>query len=126
MCAEREWRFRLEHIATAIDRILKYTEGQSLDDFRSDERTMDAVIRNFEIIGEAARHVPRDVRERHPSIPWSLMERMRHVLAHDYDVVDPEIVWRTIEVDIRPVMTAIKKVMEAESSESPPTPSESM
>jgi len=112
MCAERAWRFRLEHIIAAIDRILRYTDGSSLAAFRQDERTMDAVVRNFEIIGEASRHVPPDVRERYPEVPWSLMERMRHVLAHDYDIVDPEIVWLTIEQDIKPVRASVQAVLD--------------
>jgi uncharacterized protein with HEPN domain len=114
MSVERAWRFRLEHIVAAIDKIFRYTEGLTPDAFRNDDRTVDAVIRNLEIIGEATRHIPQGVRSANPAIPWSLMERMRHVLAHDYEAVKAEIVWRTVCDDLRPVRLAIQDLLDRE------------
>jgi uncharacterized protein with HEPN domain len=59
---EREWRFRAKHIIDAIDKIKRYTAAMTYEEFAADERTVDAVIRNFLVIGEATRHVPDDVR----------------------------------------------------------------
>jgi len=61
MSVERKWAFRIEHILAAIIKIQRYTDGMTEESFAADERTVDAVIRNFQVIGEATRHVPRDV-----------------------------------------------------------------
>ncbi|HEX3583300.1 MAG TPA: DUF86 domain-containing protein [Thermoanaerobaculia bacterium] len=84
-----------------MEKIVRYTGGMTFDEFRSDDRTIDAVIRNFLVIGEAAKHVPDSVRAQSPSVPWKLMEGMRHVLVHDYETVRLDIVWKTITDDLR-------------------------
>ncbi len=73
---------------------------------------MDAVIRNFQVIGEAARKVPDDVQQAHYEIPWSLMQGMRHVLVHDYDAVKLDVVWRTIQESLPPLVEPLKKLLE--------------
>jgi hypothetical protein len=65
MSVERKWAFRIEHILEAIAKIQRYTQGMTEESFAADERTVDAVIRNFQVIGEAVRHVPRDVQARY-------------------------------------------------------------
>jgi uncharacterized protein with HEPN domain len=66
----REWRFRLEDILESVGWIQRYTAGLTYDEFRLDRRTVDAAIRNFQVIGEAARHVPPEVEARYPQVPW--------------------------------------------------------
>jgi len=66
------------------------------DNFKSDTKTVDAVVRNFEIIGEAAAHMPEEIVAGHPEIPWQDMRDMRNVLAHEYFGIDEKIVWETI------------------------------
>ena len=91
-----ESRFRLGHILDAIDRISKYTQGMTFNEFSQDSLTFDAVVRNLEIIGEAARNIPEDVRSQYNQIPWREMLGMRNVLAHGYMSLDIPTIWQTV------------------------------
>jgi uncharacterized protein with HEPN domain len=73
-----------------------YVEGMNLADFIADEKTVDAVVRNISVIGEAAKQPPEDFKDLHPEIPWSQMAGMRNRIVHDYAGVDLEIVWSVI------------------------------
>ena len=93
----------LEHILEAIERIDRYTQGMSEDEFLQDEKTQDAVIRNFEIIGEASRNIDQhhsDFAAEHSNVPWRIAYEMRNALAHGYFMVDTGIVWKTIKADL--------------------------
>ena len=81
------------------------------EDFRRDQRTVDAVIRNFLVMGEAAGQVPAAVRTRYPEVPWSLMQGMRHVLVHDYDMVRLDIVWRTVQQNLPPLVAPLERIL---------------
>ncbi len=83
----------IEDILTSINRISEYTEGFSFDDFKKDFKTVDAVIRNFEIIGEAAKSLPEDIKEKYLDVPWEEMYRLRNKVSHEYFGVDYEIIW---------------------------------
>lgn len=98
----------LDHILQAIGWIKEYVQGMDEASFVRDRRTQDAVIRNFEIIGEASRNVERrypEFAEQHPEVPWAVAYEMRNVLAHSYFKVDLAVVWRTIQADL-PVLEA--------------------
>jgi len=95
-------RVYLAHIAECINRIQEYT-AQGREAFFASRLTQDAVIRNLEIIGEAARRVPEYYRQAHPHIPWSEMAGLRNVLIHDYEGVDISRVWLVIENELPPV-----------------------
>ena len=84
-------------IIAASDKVRRYTAGMTRDQLLADDRTYDAVLRNLEIIGEAAKHLPQDVRQEMPSIPWTKIAGMRDILAHVYFGVDPDIVWDVVE-----------------------------
>jgi uncharacterized protein with HEPN domain len=73
---------------------------------------VDAVIRNFQVLGEAAGQVPDDVRKTNPHIPWSDMQKMRHVLVHHYDKIDVARVWQTIKDDLPPLVEPLSKLLE--------------
>lgn len=107
----REWRFRIEDMLEAISAIARYVQGLSFDDFKNDRKTFDAVIRNLEIMGEAARYVPDDVAARHPGIRWNKMREMRNVLAHVYFGVNISIVWQTIQEDLPPMADKLRAVL---------------
>jgi uncharacterized protein with HEPN domain len=77
-----DWRVRIDEMLEAIDKIGRYTAGFTFDTFIADEKTVDAVVRNFEIIGEAARHVPSEIVARYPQVPWSMMRGMRNLAIH--------------------------------------------
>lgn len=93
----------LAHILEAIERIQRYVCGMSEDEFYHDEKTQDAVIRNFEIIGEASRNIERyhpGFAAEHSEVPWGIAYEMRNSLVHGYFMVDMEIVWKTILNDL--------------------------
>ena len=92
-------RVYLAHIVECIDRIRDYTIG-GREAFFLSRLTQDAVIRNLEIIGEAARRVPEDYRQTHPHIPWREMASLRNLLIHDYEGVDIRRVWLVLENDL--------------------------
>ncbi len=108
----RKWKFRVRHILDAIQRIEEYTRGMSYDDFRRDQKTIDAVVRNFLIVGEAARLVPEHVQQAYPDIPWYVMRDMRNVLVHEYDRVKVEVIWDTIRTDLPALVSLLRKVLE--------------
>jgi uncharacterized protein with HEPN domain len=72
------------------EKVLRYTRGMALKDFLADERTFDAVLRNLEIIGEAARHIPEEICLRYPEVEWRRIAALRNVLAHAYFGLEPE------------------------------------
>lgn len=96
-----------------------FVSGLSLQQFAGDKKTINAVLRSFEVIGEAAKHVPEDVRSRYPGIPWREMAGMRDKLIHDYTSVDSSIVWLTVTDRVpalRPLIEQAVCELEAASS----------
>ena len=110
--SDKKWQFRITHILDAVGRIRQYTDGLSREDFSADQKTIDAVTRNFEIIGEAARNVPAEIQKQYPDIPWSLMIGMRNLLAHDYEIVDATTLWQTIQDDLPAIIQPLKRLSE--------------
>lgn len=83
----------LEDMNLAMERIAEYTQGFSLSKFKEDYKTVDAVIRNFEIIGEASKNLPNEIKKKHPKVPWSEMYVLRNKVSHEYFGIDYEIIW---------------------------------
>lgn len=77
----------------AMERIAEYIHGYSLIKFKQDNKTADAVIRNFEVIGEASKNLPNEFKVNHPEIPWSEMYLLRNKVSHEYFGIDYEIIW---------------------------------
>jgi len=96
----RNWRLRIEDILTAILNIHAYTKGMDYLTWSNDQKTIDAVVRNFEIIGEAANHVPVEIQTRYPDVPWHQMRGIRNILIHEYFGVDDEVIWEAIQKDL--------------------------
>lgn len=90
----------LQDISKAISKIEEYTKGVDFDGFQIDTMRQDAVIRQFEIIGEAANRISKDFLNDHPDFPLKEAIRMRNFLIHGYDEVDVKVVWKTVQVDI--------------------------
>ena len=107
---KKDLRVYLAQILERIDRILEYT-AEGKDAFFADGRTQDAVIRNFEVIGEAAKRIPGDYREKHPLIPWRALSGFRDVLIHQYEGVSVAEIWQIIERDLETLREAIIKVL---------------
>jgi uncharacterized protein with HEPN domain len=107
----KDWRVRIEDILEAVERIRRYTAGMTERDFIADDRTVDAVVRNLEIVGEAAKKVPPHVTERHPEIPWSRMSEMRNILVHEYHSVDPAIIFDSARHDMPPLVGPLRALL---------------
>ena len=90
---QRSYRMNLEDIQIAMERIAEYIEGMTFSEFKKDYKTVDAVIRNFEIIGEASKNLPVEIREKYTYIPWNEMYLLRNKVSHEYFGVDYEIIW---------------------------------
>ena len=88
----------------AAEKILKYTKGLSFEDFLADDKTIDAVVRNFEIIGEASLRIDEDFRFEHPQIEWKKLRGFRNRIVHDYFGIDYEIVWSILTQDLEELL----------------------
>ena len=97
-------------ILTAIRKIQGYTAETNESLFRQDEKTIDAVVRNLEIIGEAARHLPESLLERNQEIPWRQIAGMRNRIVHDYAGVDIELVWQVIRYDLPKLKSQLEAI----------------
>ena len=101
----------MEDILGAIAAIQRYTAGMSLDGFSADDRTVDAVMHNIMVLGEAAAGVPDEVARRYPSIPWDKMRAIRNVVVHMYFGIQKDILWQTIQVDIPPLIPVFQRIL---------------
>jgi uncharacterized protein with HEPN domain len=99
-------RVYVREMLDAIDRVGRFVAGMDLDGFLADEKTQSAVIRQFEVIGGAARHVGAAFREAHPEVPWRKAALLRTLLTHEHSGVGAETVWRTIGEDL-PALRAL-------------------
>ena len=90
---ERSYKIYLDDILTSMGRIDEYISGMSFSDFKKDYKTVDAVIRNFEIIGEASKKLPDKLKEKYSKVPWNEMYLLRNKVTHEYFGKDNEIIW---------------------------------
>jgi hypothetical protein len=97
---KRDADLLIEDILAAIEKIERYVHGLSRDGFMADDKTVDATVRNLEIIGEAARQIPGDFSAAHPSVPWRRIAGLRNRIVHDYVGLDLEIIWEVIQTDL--------------------------
>ena len=102
----------LEHILDSLTRIEHYTEGLNETDFNNNEMVQDAVIRKFEIIGEATKQLSNELRMKFPEIPWKDMAGMRDKLIHNYIDVDLAIVWDSVTNDVPYLKSVISEIIE--------------
>ena len=111
----RDPRERLQDILEAIRQIERYA-ARGRQAFENDELIQNWFVRHLQIIGEAARALPPEMRGREPDVPWSKIVGMRHILVHDYFAVDTQVVWDVIERDLpdlkRKIAALLKKLME--------------
>ena len=105
----------LRHIPEAIANIREYTSGLDFSAFKADRRTQDAVVRNFEVIGEACNNIAKhhvNLAAAHPKVPWGFAYEMRNALSHGYFKIDQAIVWRTIQSDLPELEKQVQAVLD--------------
>jgi uncharacterized protein with HEPN domain len=98
---ERDAAILLEDIRAAMARINRYTIGLDRETFLADEKTVDAVVRNLEIIGEVARRLPDQFKQAHPEIPWPQIAGLRNRIVHDYFGLDLQLIWHILHADLK-------------------------
>lgn len=103
----------LRHVATETDYLIRASAGVTREQFENDETLQRAVVRSLEIIGEATKLVPADLREKHSHIPWRAMARMRDRLIHHYFGVDLDLVWDVPQTKIPALRTQIEGMLKS-------------
>jgi uncharacterized protein with HEPN domain len=112
---KREYRDYLQDIYDAVNDVATFIEGMTYQDFLKDKKTINAVIRSIEVIGEASKQLPKAVRDKNPSIPWKKISGMKNKVIHEYFGVDIEIVWKTAKKQIPALKKNIFDLLKHES-----------
>ena len=113
MPRSRALRLYLEDVLEASRKLRDFTKGMSYEEFLRDEKTKDAVLRNLEVIGEAAKNLPEDFKTAWAEVEWKKAAGMRNKLIHEYFGVSPQIVWETLKNDIPKLEHQVKNILEA-------------
>lgn len=111
----RPWRFYIQDMIDFSKKVLAYTEGLDQEAFIADEITYDATLRNLQLIGEAATHIPDEVRQAHSEVPWHAIIGTRNRLAHSYLAISDSIIWGVIQEAVPDLLPALRKLLESES-----------
>jgi uncharacterized protein with HEPN domain len=114
MKKERTYRMFLEDMLIAMNRVTEYISGLTFTEFKQDYKTVDAVIRNFEVIGEASKNIPKEVKLRYPIVPWDEMYLMRNKISHEYFGIDYEILWDIASNNLPENKLQIEHILEKE------------
>ena len=108
----RDDRAFLLHIRDALHEVREFVGGENYESFLENRMVHNAVMRSFEVVGEAARRVSPEVREAHPDVPWRLMGDFRNKLIHDYFALDLEVIWKTATEDAPMLLAQIEGLVE--------------
>ncbi len=114
---KREWRFYIDDMIGFAEKVLSYTEGLDQDSFTVHDLTYDATLRNLELIGEAATHIPLTVRQQYPDIPWRMIIATRNRLIHAYLGIDDDTVWSIIQDNIPELLEQLREVKGSKEAE---------
>jgi uncharacterized protein with HEPN domain len=106
----REWRFYLDDMIDFSEKALAYSEGLDQESFVASGLNYDATVRNLELIGEAATHIPESVRKAHPQIPWRLIIATRNRLVHGYLGIDNDTLWSIIQTDVPELLPRLRQL----------------
>lgn len=108
----RDYGDYLQDILNSISEIEEFTTGMDLECFKKDRKTVNAVVRSLEVMGEAAKRIPEGIRKKYPTIPWKRMAGMRDKLIHEYSGVDLDIVWEVVKEEMPPIMPAVRAALD--------------
>jgi len=109
---KRNYQMFVRDIWDSINKIEQFVEGLSFEDFVNDDKTVSAVIRKLEIIGEATKNIPSSTKQKYPQLNWRGMAGMRDKLIHNYFGVDFEILWKVINEDIPNIKPLVKQILD--------------
>jgi uncharacterized protein with HEPN domain len=109
--SSRDWRLYADDIIEACEKVRRFVAGMSFETFAADERTRDAVVRNLEVIGEAAKNLPDEVIARAPEVEWRKILGMRDVLAYGYFGLEVKVVWSTATTKLEALEIAVRKLV---------------
>ncbi|MBI5651299.1 MAG: DUF86 domain-containing protein [Chloroflexi bacterium] len=112
MSVKRVYTDYLQDIVDHAEKAMRFVRGVSFDDFCDNEEKVFAVVKMLEIVGEAARHLPKSVRDKYASIPWKQVVGMRDKMTHEYFSVDLEVVWRTVHEDLPPLRDTARQMLD--------------
>jgi uncharacterized protein with HEPN domain len=107
----RDYEVYLEDILAAIEKIAGFVAGFSQDEFARDAKTFDAVLRNLEVIGEAAKRLPEDVRSKSPQTEWRKIAGLRDILVHQYSAVNVDIVWDVVQNKLPALRQQVRQIL---------------
>lgn len=116
---EQVWRPFISDMIASGEAVLAFTDGMNIEEFVNDERTYKAALWDISIIGEAARHIPIEIRSSNPNIPWGEIIGMRDRITHGYQAIDTDIVWDTIKTDIPKMLTDLRALLKRIDDNSP-------
>ena len=115
----RNWRMYIQDMIQFAERVMLYTQGLDKHTFLADLRTYDATLRNIELIGESATHIPDDVSEAHPEIAWRSIIGARNRVAHAYLGIDDDVVWDIVQADIPILLSSLRALLDSAGQEAP-------
>jgi len=110
----RDWTLFLQDMRKCCTKVLRYSSGLTKQQFLDDELTLDAVLRNLEVLGEAAKQIPAEIRERHLQVPWRRIAGLRDVLAHAYFGLEDDTIWQIVSESLPALAAQLDQVAEAE------------
>lgn len=109
--SSRHWSFRIKDILDAIERIQEFTNGMTFAEFDKNRMVLDAVVRNFEIIGEAGNHIPSSIQNQYSQVPWKQITSMRNSLIHEYFGADNRVIWDTIQIHLSKLKSHLLQIV---------------
>lgn len=114
----KNWKVYIDDMLKASTKIQRYVQGLTCEQFLADERTIDAVLHNLTILGEAVstQKLPKEIQERYPEVPWSKVNEVRNIVVHQYDEVDLAIIWKILQEGLPELLAHLEQLLEKEEA----------